>query len=224
MNSRPTHSTDHERARKSCLITHRCASETLLVVIFRGTVIFGFEQANQYTILNEAGDTVALLAEDLGGFGKQIGRQLLRTRRPFTATVFSPDGALLYPPACTCLLAVISAACCWARDIASSGCNVWVQISRGAVAAVLTQQWLHCAVGVGKCSWQLCMLASAAEHCTCLKLPASQLHLCDEPSQQLNVYPTSCCFVACCCMLHYNKPQACLQNLPEAAPAAGMTA
>lgn len=58
-----------------------------------GTVIFGFEQANQYTILNEAGDTVALLAEDLGGFGKQIGRQLLRTRRPFTATVFSPDGA-----------------------------------------------------------------------------------------------------------------------------------
>lgn len=168
MNSRPTHSTDHERARKSCLITHRCASETLLVVIFRGTVIFGFEQANQYTILNEAGDTVALLAEDLGGFGKQIGRQLLRTRRPFTATVFSPDGALLYPPACTCLLAVISAACCWARDIASSGCNVWVQISRGAVAAVLTQQWLHCAVGVGKCSWQLCMLASAAEHCTCL--------------------------------------------------------
>ena len=35
---------------------------------------------------------VALLAEDLGGLGKSVGRQLLRTRRSFTATVFSPDG------------------------------------------------------------------------------------------------------------------------------------
>ncbi|KAK9808529.1 hypothetical protein WJX73_005262 [Symbiochloris irregularis] len=58
-----------------------------------GTVIFGFDQANKYTIMNEAGDTVALMAEELGGMGRQIGRQLLRTHRPFTATVFSPDGS-----------------------------------------------------------------------------------------------------------------------------------
>ncbi len=39
-----------------------------------------------------AGNLVALLAEDEGSIGKAIGRQLLRTRRNFTATVFSPDG------------------------------------------------------------------------------------------------------------------------------------
>ncbi|KAK9826339.1 hypothetical protein WJX74_010281 [Apatococcus lobatus] len=57
-----------------------------------GTVIFGFEQANRYEVRDQDGNIVALLAEDLGGFGKSVGRQLLRTRRPFTATVFSPDG------------------------------------------------------------------------------------------------------------------------------------
>jgi len=60
----------------------------------RGTVILGFEQANRYTVLDQEGTTVALLAEDLGGLGKAVGRQLLRTRRSMTATVFSPDGPL----------------------------------------------------------------------------------------------------------------------------------
>lgn len=59
-----------------------------------GTVIFGFEQANKYTIYDQEGNVVALLAEELGSFGKEVGRQLLRTRRPFTATVFSPDGVI----------------------------------------------------------------------------------------------------------------------------------
>ena len=57
-----------------------------------GTVIFGFEQANKYTIYDQQGNVIALMAEELGSFGKEVGRQLLRTRRPFTATVFSPDG------------------------------------------------------------------------------------------------------------------------------------
>ena len=61
----------------------------------RGTVILGFEQANKYTILNESGDTVALMSEELGNVGRQIGRQILRTRRPFVATVFSPDGQII---------------------------------------------------------------------------------------------------------------------------------
>lgn len=53
-------------------------------------------------MLDQEGKVVALLAEDLGGLGKTVGRQLLRTRRAFTATVFSPDGAsVCIPPAQT---------------------------------------------------------------------------------------------------------------------------
>lgn len=44
---------------------------------------------------DEQGNVVALLAEDEGSLGRFVGRQLLRTRRPFTATVFSPDGERL---------------------------------------------------------------------------------------------------------------------------------
>ena len=61
-------------------------------------MVLGFEQANRYTVLDQDGKTVALLAEDLGGLGKAVGRQFLRTRRSFTATVFSPDGAILPIP------------------------------------------------------------------------------------------------------------------------------
>lgn len=43
-------------------------------------------------MLDQEGNTVALLAEDSGGFGKEVGRQLLRTRRSFTATILTPDG------------------------------------------------------------------------------------------------------------------------------------
>ncbi|KXZ45777.1 hypothetical protein GPECTOR_50g570 [Gonium pectorale] len=57
-----------------------------------GTVIFGYEQANKYTVYDETGRVVALVAEDYGGLGKEVGRQLLRTRRSFTSTVFSADG------------------------------------------------------------------------------------------------------------------------------------
>lgn len=58
-----------------------------------GTVILGFEQANRYTVYDEAGEVVAQLIEEEGSVGRAIGRQLLRTRRPFTATVLSPDGS-----------------------------------------------------------------------------------------------------------------------------------
>lgn len=57
-----------------------------------GTVLLGFEQANRYTVLDEAGQVVAHLMEEEGSIGRAIGRQLLRTRRPFAATVLSPDG------------------------------------------------------------------------------------------------------------------------------------
>lgn len=57
----------------------------------RGTVLLGFEQANKYTIYNEHGQVVALLAED-DSILRTVSRQVFRTRRPFTATVLSPDG------------------------------------------------------------------------------------------------------------------------------------
>eukprot|EP00798_Chlamydomonas_sp_ICE-L_P005885 gene5885-33456_t len=50
-------------------------------------------QANKYQILDESGQLVALMAEDETGIGNAIGRQLLRTRRSFTSTVFSADGS-----------------------------------------------------------------------------------------------------------------------------------
>lgn len=36
---------------------------------------------------------MAIIAEDFGGIGTEVGRQLLRTRRSFSATVFSADGS-----------------------------------------------------------------------------------------------------------------------------------
>eukprot|EP00887_Chlorella_sp_A99_P007876 scaffold20.g7876.t1 len=61
-----------------------------------GNVLLGFEQANRYTVYDQHGSVVALLAEEEGSLGRALGRQLLRTRRPFTATVFSPDGQVIF--------------------------------------------------------------------------------------------------------------------------------
>jgi uncharacterized protein YxjI len=55
-------------------------------------VIIGLEVANRYSILDQEGNLIAHLFEDDGSVGKAISRQLLRTRRPFTATILSPDG------------------------------------------------------------------------------------------------------------------------------------
>jgi uncharacterized protein YxjI len=57
-----------------------------------GTVLLGFEQANRYTVYSGSGEVVAHLLEEEGSIGRAIGRQLLRTRRPFTATVLNPAG------------------------------------------------------------------------------------------------------------------------------------
>ena len=55
-------------------------------------VLLGFEQANRYTVYDGAGEIVAHLLEEEGSIGRAIGRQLLRTRRPFTATILNPAG------------------------------------------------------------------------------------------------------------------------------------
>ena len=71
------------------------AAGTAVHAACRGTVLLGFEQANRYEVHDQSGNVVALLAEEEGSLGRAIGRQLLRTRRPFTATVFTPDGGWL---------------------------------------------------------------------------------------------------------------------------------
>lgn len=57
-----------------------------------GQVILGFEQAQKYTVYDQDGNVVALMAEDQTGLADALGRQVLRGRRSFTATVLSPDG------------------------------------------------------------------------------------------------------------------------------------
>ncbi|KIZ02989.1 Phospholipid scramblase family protein [Monoraphidium neglectum] len=58
-----------------------------------GTVILGYEVATKYTVHDEHGNVVALMAEEETGLGNFLARQLLRTRRAFKTTVFSPDGS-----------------------------------------------------------------------------------------------------------------------------------
>lgn len=40
----------------------------------RGTVLLGYEQCNKYSIYDENGNVVALLAEDWSGVGSEVGR------------------------------------------------------------------------------------------------------------------------------------------------------
>lgn len=102
----------------------------------RGTVLIGFEQANHYTIFNEAGEKVALMAEDLGGLAKGVGRQALGTHRPFTATVFSPDGTSLPPsiipfPDTHGLFSWLYRLCACSLSLLCSVCTLFVEGSEG---------------------------------------------------------------------------------------------
>ncbi|KAF6252183.1 Scramblase-domain-containing protein [Scenedesmus sp. NREL 46B-D3] len=58
-----------------------------------GTVILGFEQATKFTVYDQDGNVVALIAEEISGIGNEVQRQLLRTRRSFKSTVLSADGS-----------------------------------------------------------------------------------------------------------------------------------
>ncbi len=62
-----------------------------------------------------------LCVQDYTGLGNELGRQLLRTRRSFTATVFSADGARA----------------CWLVPLRESG--VAAQINEGGVCDLHTQ-------------------------------------------------------------------------------------
>lgn len=58
-----------------------------------GDVLLGYEQATKYTVYDNDGNVVALMAEQGDSLGSVMMRQLLRTHRSFTTTVFSADGA-----------------------------------------------------------------------------------------------------------------------------------
>jgi hypothetical protein len=84
-------------------------------------VILGFEQMNKYSVLDQDGNTVALMAEDAGGLGSAVGRQVLKRRRAFTATVFSPDGAPL---------PLLGRRLCWRSGGAGrAGCWGWPRLA-----------------------------------------------------------------------------------------------
>ncbi len=92
-----TSSSSSSNANDSALAPLAAAVSHPALVVARGiewgNVVLGFEQANKYTVLDETGATVALLAEETSGVGSAIARQALRARRSFVASLLSPDGS-----------------------------------------------------------------------------------------------------------------------------------
>jgi len=96
---KPATSTSTAPARQAADQLVAAMSGSALVVtrdVEWGQVLLGFEQAQHYAVRDQNGEVVALLAEEHGGVGTMVGRQLLRSRRGFKATVLSPDGSVLF--------------------------------------------------------------------------------------------------------------------------------
>ncbi|GAA5975889.1 hypothetical protein JCM10908_005317 [Rhodotorula pacifica] len=58
-------------------------------------LFLGWEQANKYQLLSPEGHLLGYLLEEESSLVGTMSRQLLRTHRPFRATVISPDGEVL---------------------------------------------------------------------------------------------------------------------------------
>ncbi|GAA5910617.1 hypothetical protein JCM6882_001041 [Rhodosporidiobolus microsporus] len=58
-------------------------------------VFLGWEEANKYALMAPDGRTLGYLLEEETGFTGTMSRQLLKTHRPFRATVISPEGEVL---------------------------------------------------------------------------------------------------------------------------------
>ncbi|GAA5967476.1 hypothetical protein JCM11641_000558 [Rhodosporidiobolus odoratus] len=58
-------------------------------------VFLGYEEANKYQLLAPDGRLMGYLLEEKTGFAGSIRRQVMRTHRPFRATVLSPEGEVL---------------------------------------------------------------------------------------------------------------------------------
>jgi len=59
-------------------------------------LLIGFEQANHYTLFNRLGEVVGYMAEERGA-SNMLVRNVLKTHRPFAATIFDPLGNILSP-------------------------------------------------------------------------------------------------------------------------------
>lgn len=75
-------------------LAHRCLVVTREVEW--GGVILGFEQVNRYTLRNEFGEVVGYMAEEGESFASMLARQVLRTHRPFSASVLDTRGRVLF--------------------------------------------------------------------------------------------------------------------------------
>lgn len=58
-------------------------------------LFLGFEQANQYKIMNSSGEQIGFMQEKDYGIFKMLGRQFFRLHRPFDIEVFNNYGDLL---------------------------------------------------------------------------------------------------------------------------------
>ncbi|GAA6013745.1 hypothetical protein JCM8202_000797 [Rhodotorula sphaerocarpa] len=58
-------------------------------------LFLGWEEANKYQLLSPEGHLLGYLLEEESSFVSTLSRQLLRTHRPFRATVISPEGQVL---------------------------------------------------------------------------------------------------------------------------------
>lgn len=58
-------------------------------------VVLGFEQANQYAIMDALGNKIGFMQERDFGFFKAVTRQIYRLHRPFTVDVFDNFGNIL---------------------------------------------------------------------------------------------------------------------------------
>jgi uncharacterized protein YxjI len=64
----------------------------VLTLFFVSKVLVGFEQANKYAIVNPSGTPIGFIAEEDTTMMKAMSRQVLRTHRPFKASVLDLEG------------------------------------------------------------------------------------------------------------------------------------
>ena len=57
-----------------------------------GEILTGFETRNRYVLMTEAGDELGFAAEEGGGMGKAIGRQMLGAARACKIHIYNADG------------------------------------------------------------------------------------------------------------------------------------
>ncbi|KAF7723208.1 hypothetical protein EC973_002283 [Apophysomyces ossiformis] len=91
-------------AKEGQVITHDYRGAPLLaqsaLVVGRElemmNVFLGYEQANRYKVIDPNGNNIGYIAEEEGSIGTAIGRQFMRTHRPFKATIMNSQGEVIF--------------------------------------------------------------------------------------------------------------------------------